>query len=60
LAFDPLIEDSIAVVSHVKLFEKRWEIDRAAQGKGELSVRELARGLVSGTDKPQTEAQAKV
>lgn len=26
-----------------KLSEKRWEIVRAAQGKGELSVRELAR-----------------
>jgi predicted transcriptional regulator len=25
------------------LTEKRWEIVRAAQGKGELSVRELAR-----------------
>lgn len=26
-----------------RLTEKRWEIVRAAQGKGELSVRELAR-----------------
>lgn len=26
-----------------QLTEKRWEIVRAAQGKGELSVRELAR-----------------
>ena len=26
-----------------RLSEKRWEIVRAAQGKGELSVRELAR-----------------
>ena len=26
-----------------QLTEKRWEIARAAQGKGELSVRELAR-----------------
>ncbi len=26
-----------------QLSEKRWEIARAAQGKGELSVRELAR-----------------
>lgn len=28
-----------------KLSEKRWEIVRAAQGKGELSVRELARAV---------------
>ena len=28
-----------------QLTEKRWEIVRAAQGKGELSVRELARAL---------------
>ncbi len=28
-----------------QLTEKRWEIIRAAQGKGELSVRELARAL---------------
>ena len=27
------------------LTEKRWEIVRAAQGKGELSVRELARAV---------------
>jgi predicted transcriptional regulator len=29
-----------------QLSEKRWEIVRAAQGKGELSVRELARAVV--------------
>jgi predicted transcriptional regulator len=28
-----------------RLSEKRWEIVRAAQGKGELSVRELARSV---------------
>ena len=28
-----------------QLTEKRWEIVRAAQGKGELSVRELARAV---------------
>lgn len=28
-----------------QLSEKRWEIVRAAQGKGELSVRELARAV---------------
>ena len=28
-----------------QLTEKRWEIVRAAQGKGELSVRELARSV---------------
>jgi len=28
-----------------KLSEKRWEIVRATQGKGELSVRELARAV---------------
>lgn len=28
-----------------QLSEKRWEIVRAAQGKGELSVRELARSV---------------
>ncbi len=28
-----------------QLTEKRWEIIRAAQGKGEMSVRELARAL---------------
>lgn len=28
-----------------KLSEKRWEIVRTAQGKGELSVRELARAV---------------
>jgi len=28
-----------------RLTEKRWEIARAAQGKGELSIRELARAV---------------
>ena len=28
-----------------RLSEKRWEVVRAAQGKGELSVRELARAV---------------
>ena len=28
-----------------QLSEKRWEVVRAAQGKGELSVRELARAV---------------
>ncbi len=28
-----------------RLTEKRWAVVRACQGKGELSVRELARGL---------------